>query len=229
MIQFPIYLYDGDPIDQEGSYYVIAGNGIFLRKDNGSSVSLVPVDTISCLPDLKTTAFLKWKLPKIPKEITFKVKQLFEEVYDLYKAEANVVLYYDFKNLQWLVKVPSQKVKKRSVKYSLEPSPSSDLRRVATIHSHGNSFAFHSPEDVKDEEYFDGLHCTFGDIKQKVFSISASIVTNGYRENIDPLLVFDGIQESVSPSKITACKYVELQEIPPKYNLDEWLKNIEGN
>ena len=68
---------------------------------------------------------------------------------------------------------------------------------VGTIHSHCDFGAFHSGTDIGDEEDFDGLHVTFGHNNLVEFSISATIVVNGNRLQVDPLEVLEGIEPVV--------------------------------
>jgi hypothetical protein len=54
--------------------------------------------------------------------------------------------------------------------------------------------AFHSGTDQGDEESFDGLHITFGNLNSELISISASIVSNGHRTIVSPDEYLKGIR-----------------------------------
>jgi hypothetical protein len=246
VIKWPIYLFDESAkLPEKGNYYLIAGNGIFLHKDNGSFVALVPVGNISFLPDLTMSSFLKWNLPKIPSELIHQIKFFFAAVFEKYNAESVVNLFFDFTNKNWKVEVTKQYVSHGGVKYQRKAATSNsdettkaqaaktginDLQRwvrIGTIHSHCDFNAYHSPTDVEDEEDFDGLHCTFGYVNKDDFTISASVVANGYRQKINPMIVMEGIQEKDNLYTLTG---IDLNDDILKewfFIIDAWLDQVE--
>jgi hypothetical protein len=192
---FPIYLYAKDmELPQTGNYYVVAGNGSFVHKDTGLVSCFVPVDTIAVLPDLKTSPIVASGLPRIPAEAVFRTKQFFQEVVRRWKTEAIVLPYFNLETKEYWVEPPAQMLSPCSVRYHRPKFGYAGWLRVATIHSHNNFEAFHSGVDVHDEDDSDGVHITFGDNDKEVFTITASIVVNGYRLQIDPLQILDGIE-----------------------------------
>lgn len=248
-VTWPIYLFDETVrYPDRGNYYLIAGNGTFLHKDNGSFVALVPVDKISFLPDLKETSFLKWNLPKIPAEIVYQIKFFFAAVFQRYKAEAVVNLFYNFTAKEWKVEVTEQYVSRGGVKYQRKAATAgsspltveqasktgiNDLQkwiRIGTIHSHCDFNAYHSPTDVQDEEDFDGLHCTFGYVNKDDFKITASVVSNGFRQKINPMIVMEGLEEAQDAKELYSLKGIDIQndEILQKWFviIDEWLDSV---
>jgi PRTRC genetic system protein A len=181
---FPIHINDGQTeLPKDDVFYVIAKDGIYLRKKLGIMDSLVPVKNISILQDITSTARLNIK--KIPAGKFAQIIAFFKEVYNQHKSEAIVLLFYNEKTKVYKVVPPAQKVSSASLSYdrglSLE-----GWTMVGDIHSHAGMSAFHSGTDQDDELSFDGLHITLGNMRDDNVSISASIVSNGHRVIINP-------------------------------------------
>lgn len=174
---------------------MVAGNGLFLHKDNGTVSGFVKVGQIGFLDDLKIDQSIRYKHPKIPADLVYKVWQFFKRVVAKYDAESCVVLFLDEETGKFYAVVPEQVVTKAGVRY-IRPAISHFVpwTQIGTIHSHCDFDAFHSGTDVHDEATFDGLHVTFGHNDQAIISVSASIVLNGLRNKIDPLTVLDGLE-----------------------------------
>jgi hypothetical protein len=189
---FPVILND-QQLPDSGTYYVVAANGIFLHKDNGLFRGLVKVDGVSYLEEI-TKPTIKSNLPLLPSSLTTKIKKFFQVIVAKYDAESCTVLYFNKDTRDFKVVVPEQRVSKGSVQYRREGEINGYLP-VGTIHSHCDFSAFHSGTDISDEDSFDGLHCTFGHNDKLEFSITASLVMNGFRVQIDPLTVLDGIEK----------------------------------
>lgn len=180
---FPIHLYEGGELPEDEICYLIAKQGIFLKKKVGLVESLTKVDKISILNELKPWA--KMSLPKISGPQMGKIISFFKAVVDKFGGEANVLLYYSETENKYKIGVPKQEVTGGTCDYEQGASiPGYDL--VGTVHSHARMSAFHSGTDDKDEKYFDGLHITIGHLTDDYPSISASIVVNGFRVIIDP-------------------------------------------
>ncbi len=180
---FPIYLYEGEELPKDEICYLIAKQGIFLKKKVGLVESLTKVDKISILNELKPWA--KMSLPKISGPQMGKIISFFKAVVGEFSGEANVLLYYSETENKYIVAVPKQEVTGGSCDYEQGASiPGYDL--IGTVHSHARMSAFHSGTDDKDEKYFDGLHITIGHLTDDYPSISASIVVNGFRVIVDP-------------------------------------------
>lgn len=200
---FPVYVYeqDGMELPQEGTYYVVAANGIFLHKDTGLVRCFIPVKNISILADLNTEVSVGLNLPKLPAQFVQKVKQFFAEVVAKHRTEASTTLYFNKETSEFKVHVSQQYVSHGGVRYSRklsedEAAEYEGFLRVGTIHSHCDFMAFHSGVDTADEEDFDGLHVTFGHNDKEAFTITASVVVNGHRNRIDPCSVLDGIDHT---------------------------------
>ena len=180
---FPVVLNDGkQELPEDDIYYVIAKEGVFLKKKLGVMESLAPVKEISILQSITATA--KMHIEKIPGPMFAKIIEFFRAVHGIHRGEAIVLLFYDEANKKYNIFPPKQKVSAGSVEYERGITIEGQTM-IGTIHSHGSMSAFHSGVDDKDEESFDGLHITIGDVNDPEVSLSASICANGYRMMVD--------------------------------------------
>ena len=176
---FKVFVNDGtQEIPSDDIFYVVAGNGLFLRKKLGILEALVPVKNIPHLDHVKTYAFLD--IPKIPKDDFSRVVSFFRKVYEEHRSEAIALLYFNDNTKKYRIQIPFQEVSGASVDYE-KTSPFKGFNLICTIHSHAGFGAFHSGVDDADEKYFDGLHITVGDLSKELLTISSSIVVNGKR------------------------------------------------
>lgn len=181
---FPVYVNDGSyEIPDDDICYIIAKEGIFLKKRMGVMESISPVDKISILNSV--SSFATMHIKKIPGSKFAQVVEFFRAVYEKYRAEAVVLLFYDEEKKTYIILPPEQKVTAASLDYDRKMTIDG-LTMVGTIHSHARMSAFHSGTDDDDEKSFDGLHITVGDVDEDEFSLSASIVSNGHRFMVDP-------------------------------------------
>ena len=181
---FPIHINDGqNELPTDDIFYVVAKEGIYIRKKLGIMDSLVPVKKISTLQDIQTTARMNVK--KIPGGQFAKVIAFFKEVYKEHRAEAIVLLFYNEETKVYKIVPPVQKVNAASIEYD-RGLTLDGWTMAGSIHSHAAMSAFHSGVDHDDETSFDGLHLTIGNAGDDQVSISASIVSNGHRFMVDP-------------------------------------------
>ena len=192
---FPIYVCDDQfQMPDDPICYIIAKNGVFIKKSTGIVNSLTKVKQISFLEELTQTASID--IPKIPSKLVGHVIGFFRDVYDEYKSEAAVLLYYNQENKQFRIHAPKQTVSAASVNYKPENENGPEgYVLLGTIHSHANMSAFHSGTDVHDEEDFDGLHITFGRMANQNIDMCSSIAINGHRVPIPPDKYLDGIKK----------------------------------
>jgi len=220
---------DGVELPTTGTFYVVAGNGIFLHKDTGAIKGFVPVNGVDFLNDMeKEKATIRWDGPKIPYDVAYKIKHFFRLVVNKYHAEACTILYFNHETKEWGVVVPLQRVSHGSVAYKREAISHmvGDFVPVGTIHSHADFNAFHSGTDVGDEESFDGLHLTFGHNNKDSISISGCVVMNGLRVKVDPVSVlegFVGVGEfyNIVEPEWTAEKVAEVHA-----EVEGWMENV---
>lgn len=181
---FKIHINDGtQPIPDDDICYIIAKEGIFLKKNMGIMDSIAPVDNISILESVKATA--KMNIKKIPGGQFARVIAFFSEVYKKYRGESIVLLFYDEIKRVYKIIPPHQKVTAAACDYD-KGITLEGMQMIGTIHSHANMSAFHSGVDDADEEHFDGLHITIGNLQDDEVSITASIVVNGHRFVVQP-------------------------------------------
>ncbi|MEK7642051.1 MAG: Mov34/MPN/PAD-1 family protein [Patescibacteria group bacterium] len=170
----------GEP--PEGTHYIVAGNGLFLRKKMGWVDAVVPVSEIKVLEDEKPSA--KLLLPPLPAKILSRAVKLAKAVYDISKSEVCLLLHHN-EEVGYTLTVPDQDVDPGSVDYDASGRLAGSVH-VGTIHSHGRLEAYHSETDLDDEQHSDGVHITVGHMHQHPeFSLSAEVVINGNRFPLD--------------------------------------------
>lgn len=208
---FPVFVNDGQhEVPDSDIYYIVAKEGLFLKKRVGVMESIAPVSNISILDSVESDA--KLHISKMPASKFAKIVEFFRAVYKKYYAESIVLLFYDEERKRHHVVPPYQKVTSGSLDYNRGISIDG-MTMIGTIHSHGRMSAFHSGVDDSDEETFDGLHITIGDVDEEEFSVSASIVVNGHRFMVDPcdyvqrLELVRDIDEKVTKSTITFYRF----------------------
>lgn len=237
---FPVILMEeGVELPKEGTYYVVASNGIFIRRDVGLFSCLVPVESISFLDELDAENQFTSSLPKVPLSIVWQIKKFFNAIVEKYHSEANTILYYNRQLDDFRVFVPDQRVSHSGVNYRRQPITRMEGMEgylpVGTIHSHCDFSAFHSGTDDADELNFDGLHCTFGHNNKEEISISASYVFSGKRFKVEPETVLQGVTcTSSSPGQRD--KFYALEEEPhhsemPRLMIQvgKWMEQVDGS
>jgi len=209
---FKVVINDGqNEMPDDDVFYVIGKEGIYLKKTIGVMDSLAPVDKISTLQSVATSA--RMRISKIPGPKFAKVIEFFRAVYQEHYAEAIVLLFYDEEKRTHTIIPPHQKVTGGACDYN-RGITIEGLTMIGTIHSHGGMSAFHSGVDDKDEEAFDGLHITIGNMRDEDVSISASIVANGHRVMVDPseyvnqLQLTQDVDEKEERATTTIYRYV---------------------
>jgi len=213
---FKIHINDGlNKLPDDDIYYVIAKDGIYIKKTLGVMDSLVPVKNISILEDIKTVA--RMNIKKIPAGQFAQIISFFKEVYVKHRAECIVILFYNEETKTYRIIPPTQKVSSATIDYDrglvLE-----GWTMVGDIHSHAAMSAFHSGTDHDDEQSFDGLHITLGNLGDTDVSLSASIVSNGHRIFIEPeeyinrLIKTKDINESEIRPNRTVWKYCQKEK-----------------
>ena len=222
---FPIYLADRTDMNPKDDIcYIVAKNGLFVKKKLGIMESITPVNDIPTL-EYEVTPYVKMRLPKIPKPIFCSIFSLFRKVYELYRTESTALLFYDEKKKKFKVGVPYQKVSFTGCEVIKMGSPNGYIT-IGSVHSHCNFSAFHSGTDIIDEEYIEGLHITIGNVDEDQFSIVASIVSNKKRFKVDPLDFINGVDENKEAGN-SKLKYLIIGGYVENYDL-EWLNFISG-
>lgn len=199
---FPVYLLEeGVQLPEKGRYYVVAKNGIFIRKEGVYGSALVPADGIPWLKEVD--AEISLKLPKIPGRIIGQALTFFRKVFERYKSEAYLQLYYSPVLNQYRLWCPKQEVSFAGVDYDRadqfeytertgqgekvkEVKQGMNWNMAGTIHSHCDFSAYHSGTDTGDEASFNGIHVTLGHVNRKEFSMCSSVAVNNHRVKMDP-------------------------------------------
>lgn len=198
MLNFPVYFVDQDPsktgLPDDEICYLVTKKGVYLKKKVGYIESVAPVDKISFLEEIQPDA--KMDIKPIKAEDAAKVFTFFRSVYNIHRGEAVVLLFYNEQTGEYKIEAPSQKVSGGGCSYARGSVRVEGYDLIGTIHSHANFSAFHSGVDQGDEKSFDGLHITFGNVADDEFSISCSIVANGYRVITDPYQYIEGLKDT---------------------------------
>jgi len=181
---FNVVVNDGtQELPDDDIYYIVAKEGIFLKKKIGVMESIAPVKNISILQSVNTMA--RMYINPLPAQYGAKVLEFFKAVFEKFGGEAIVLLFYNEKTGKYKVVPPTQKVTAAACDYNRGVTVEG-FTMIGTIHSHANFSAFHSGVDDADEKTFDGLHITYGNVMSEEFSLSASIVANGSRFIVNP-------------------------------------------
>jgi len=190
---FPLYISSpGVKLPEQGTYYVLARDGLYIRKNTGFVTAMVKVPQISFLQELKTEAQLH--IPRLPALLALKVVSFFRAIYTEHKSEATLLIHYDQENTRFALECPLQTVSNASVNYQSHER-FEGFQLIGTIHSHATMNAFHSGIDTDDEMNFDGLHITIGNMDHKYFTFSCEAVVNNNRFKMAPEQAFEGIHE----------------------------------
>ena len=181
---FKVIVNDGaQKLPDDDVFYIVAKEGIFLKKKLGVMESIAPVKNISILNSVDTMA--RMYINPIPAQWGAKIADFFKAVCQTYHGEAIVLLFYNESTGKYKIVPPAQKVTAAACDYNRSVTVDG-YTMIGDIHSHARMSAFHSGVDDSDEKTFDGLHITFGHVLDDKISISASIVANGHRFIVEP-------------------------------------------
>jgi hypothetical protein len=199
MSLFPIHIHEeGKPLPVDPICYIIAKEGIFMKKSLGIMDSIAKVDNISILQSIQTSA--KMNIPKLPVSAVGKTFAFFREVYKEHSSEAVVIIFYNSAKRSYKIIPPLQKVSGAGLSYDRDVT-CEGYDKIGSIHSHANFSAFHSGVDDSDEWSFDGLHITFGHCGSTdgTYTIAASICSNKQRFVVNPEDYINGIAPYTPP------------------------------
>jgi hypothetical protein len=202
----PVY-FNENGFDQtlQGTYYLVARNGIFLHKQNVLGTGLIQVDGIPWLQEAAN--HIKLSLPKIPASIIGMSVHFFRLVFERYRSEACLLLMFSQEASEFRLWCPTQTVSSRGIDYDRADF---SVRRhqewghevnhqqwvmIGSLHSHGELPAFHSLDDRKDNATFDGIHVAVGHLDSSQFSMAAAVVMNGFHVSVRPDEFFLGVKQ----------------------------------
>ena len=106
--------------------FVVAHDGLYLRKQSLLGLSQTKVDGVDHLPAEKE--FVEYALPKVPADLMARVVGFFRSVYRERRTEALVLLLWRAEGFDLFV--PEQQVSMASVKHRLDESALADDLRV---------------------------------------------------------------------------------------------------
>jgi hypothetical protein len=232
---FPVHIkYPGVVIPEKGTCFVIAREGILLRRETSWMHATVPVDSIGVLDS--EPIGVQFKVPLITSEVLHQVIAFLRAAYQRYQTEAIALLYYSEEH-GWHIDVPAQKVSRYTISAYDTKLKVPGYVCLGSIHSHADLAASHSGVDQDDEAEFDGIHITFGHCHNRFgVSVSAEVAVNGNRFGY-PLLETEGIEFAVelpgvfeyiwNKNKVPST-FIKLPEVPSVFPL-EWLERIEAS
>lgn len=176
--------------------FLVARDGLYLRKRSLLGLSQVQVETVAHLPSARE--YLEYALPKVPAALMAQVVGFFRAVWRAKRSEALALLTWD--GAAFGLVVPEQRAGVASVKHRLAPDDVPAVARlVGSIHSHGALGAGASLTDEADEADFDGVHVVVGEVDQRRLSYSAAIVVDGRRFGCRTALVLERPRRFTEP------------------------------
>lgn len=222
-LEFPVYLNDGRELPKNGDYYVIAKNGIWIHKDSKFIKSTVKVNQIGFLDPI-VEPIIEYNLPKIDLNTFFKAVLFFKKVFKTYKSESVLILTYSEALNKYDLICPEQNVAYMSIDYETEVAVPDGYVQIGTIHSHCDFNASHSSTDIRDENFFDGIHITVGHVNKSKFSLACSLVASGgkadaARVSKNPLDYIDGIKAT---GKLEKCFWYDSVENKFEFDFEKF-------
>lgn len=177
-MHLPIYiLEEGVELPKEGTFYILARDGLYVHRQNDLIEAVVKVSQISALAPVVPRATLR--VPAIPASLVARIIGFFRYVWKVYGTEAIVLLHWGGRLRGWRIDAPRQEVTIGSITYAKDER-FAGYQLVGTIHAHPGS-AFHSGTDRCDEDSLDGLHVTIGHLGETIHDIASVLVVNGSR------------------------------------------------
>ena len=193
---FPIIAAGSDLDGAALPAFVVASNGLYLRKHSLLGVSQTKVGRIAHLPAGKE--FVDYALPRVPADLMARVVGFFRAVYRLHRTEAAVLLVW--RDGVFDLVVPAQKVTSVSVSFDLRDGDvPPGWRVVGSMHSHGAYGAYASTTDEDDEAELDGLHVVVGEIDKHRIGYAAAVVVDGVRFELKASRLFERPRRFVEP------------------------------
>jgi hypothetical protein len=176
--------------------FVVARDGLYLRKRSLLGVSQTKVGRIAHLPT--GSEFVDYALPRVPADLMARVVGFFRATYRLHRTEAAVLLVWH-EGVFDLV-VPRQSVTSVSVAFDVRDGDvPPGWRVVGSMHSHGAYGAYASTTDEDDEAELDGLHVVVGDLDRRRTGYAAAVVVDGVRFALKASSLFERPRRFVEP------------------------------
>jgi PRTRC genetic system protein A len=194
----PLYVKTADlETPSDAVYYLLAANGAFLVKKTPLFDSITRADDVVPLKTQRPA--ITFHFPKLPHRLLERVLGFFTQVYRRWDGEAVALLYYSPARQQFRVEVPPQTVQRYrtsqgwrtegKVQYG-SVSRAEGFLKLGDAHSHGDSPAFFSSTDDRDDGE-DGLRMVIGRLNRETPDVCVSFMANGTRFRLDPDEVFE--------------------------------------
>jgi len=205
--------------------FLVARDGVYLRKRSLLGLSQVQVDGVAHLPPARE--YLEYGLPKVPAALMGQVVGFFRAVWARQRTEALALLSWDGSAFGLIV--PEQYAGAASVRHRLEATEiPAGIQLVGSIHSHGALSAGASLTDEADEADFDGIHVVVGDVDERRPSYSAAIVIDGRRFGCRTSLVFGRPRRFPSPPVEWLLRVKQIQS-PARKKANGYAKSEESS
>jgi hypothetical protein len=189
----------------EPVYFLLSRDGLLLVQRNGLFRAAVKAEGVPELEGQKP--YVELAFPKLPRELMESIYGFFQAVYDRWRAEGIVLLYYSPQQRVFRAAVPPQTIycyqigqrwyAEGRVKYGYHARPEGFVK-LGDAHSHAYLPAFTScVDDMDDRE--DGLRIVMGDLHRRVPSVSTSFVAGGHRFRLAAPTVIDDFAVPTAP------------------------------
>ena len=195
-MSFPIVAADAPLEDVPLPAFVVARDGLYLRKRSLLGLSQTKVERIGHLPE--GSEFLEHALPRLPSELLGRTLGFFKAVFRERRSEAIVLLTWGPTGFD--LAAPHQQVAAASLEFTVDDGDvPPGCRVIGTIHSHGALSAGASIVDEVDEADLDGLHLVVGDLDRRTQSVTAAVVVDGRRWDVPPRAIAERIGRAIDP------------------------------
>lgn len=231
-MSIPVFVrQSGETIPEKGMGYIVSREGLQLRLDNDWLSAVIPVREFKSLESEPKRASLLLK--PIDALLFAKIVAFYREIFEQKRTEVAVLLHYNFTTNEWLFTVPTQRVSPSGVEYYDMKERVPGYRCVGTSHSHASFPAGHSQTDIMDEQCFDGVHITVGNLNRyPEVTLSPEIVVRGVRFPL-PIEKIDGISAAEPPASqsIWVARFDRYYKIDPAVLGDwkvpeEWVEKV---
>lgn len=205
---------------QDSFFYILGSNGLFLCRNQEFFSSSIPVEGGPNVLAQQET-FLKIFYPRLPRRLLEIAVGFFAVIYNVYRAEAAMLLIWNKTKQRYQLRVPMQRsvvfescsgrICPLSVRYELPNDLQADEYIIGDIHSHCDAEAFSSLADQNDEKHRTGLHIVVGKIRVEPPEFHIEAVTDGIRFKVSPELIFEGYRHRRKGIRTEWVKKVQIE------------------
>jgi hypothetical protein len=187
---------------EDGVFYILGSNGLFLCRNQKFFTSCVPANNWPCALG-KQESFLKISYPLLPRRLLELAVGFFDAIYNIYRAEATMLLLWDETRQKYKLLVPNQKSivfenwKGRIFPLSVQYEIPVNLKEyiIGDLHCHCEANAFSSMTDQNDETHRAGLHIVVGQIDKEPPEFHIECVVDRVRFEIMPENILEGYRK----------------------------------